>query len=501
MAIGATRGRIVRQLVTESVLVAFGGALIGVIVARLGVAWLVGGLNEGTLDHLPFLRDLAPDAPALIFLALLAVLAGLASGLAPAIVGARSDSSHGVAGGGRPTASRRSGRLRDSLVAGQLALTLALLSGTALMARSLVQLLSRDLGFQADEVVTGRVALSGPSWQDGAAQQRFFTALLERVTTMPGVRTAGAISSLPLSQGGTNTFRVEGELEPDRATPPEGTRRQVAGDYFQAMGIPLISGRLFTSRDDSSAQRVLVLSRALANRWFPRGEAVGRRMRFYAFPDTTWEVIGIVGDVTVGRIDAEPPPIFYTTYLQVPDNRMSLAIRSVAGPASVLPGIRSVLGTMGPGIALYAEAPMSEVVSESAAVVARRYPLRVIGAFAAVALLLAVAGVYGVMSNSVAERRREIGIRSALGANGRQLVTLILRRGAILVGVGLVSGGILALIFSRALRSMLYGVSPGDPVTLGAVLLVLAATTMIACWWPARRAARVDPAEILREDG
>ena len=144
---------------------------------------------------------------------------------------------------------------------------------------------------------------------------------------------------------------------------------------------------------------------------------------------------------------------------------------------------------------------MSAVVSESAAVVARRYPLRVIGAFAAVALLLAVAGLYGIMSNSVAERRREIGIRSALGANGRQLVALILRRGAILVGVGLASGGLLALIFSRALRSMLYGVSPGDPVTLGAVVLVLAVTTLIACWWPARKAAHVDPAEILRDDG
>ena len=156
---------------------------------------------------------------------------------------------------------------------------------------------------------------------------------------------------------------------------------------------------------------------------------------------------------------------------------------------------------MGPGIALYAEAPMSAVVSESPAVVARRYPLRVIGAFAAVALLLAVAGVYGVMSNSVAARRREIGIRSALGATGRQLVALIVRRGAILVGVGLASGALLALVFSRALRSMLFGVSPGDPVTLGAVVLVLAATTIVACWWPARKAARVDPAEILRDDG
>jgi ABC-type antimicrobial peptide transport system permease subunit len=224
-------------------------------------------------------------------------------------------------------------------------------------------------------------------------------------------------------------------------------------------------------------------------------------MRFYAFPDTTWEVIGIVGDVTVGRIDEAPPPIFYMTHLQVPADRLSLAIRMSAGAAPILPAIRSVLATMGPGITLYGEAAMSAVVSESPAIVARRYPLRVIGAFAAVALLLAVAGLYGVMSNTIAERRREIGIRSALGATGRQLVGLILRRGAILVGVGLASGGLLALIFARALRSMLYGVSPGDPVTLGAVVLVLAATTMIACWWPARKAARVDPAEILRDDG
>jgi predicted permease len=363
----------------------------------------------------------------------------------------------------------------------------------------MVRLLSQDLGFQADEVVTGRVALSGPAWQDADAQTRFFTTLLERVASMPGVRAVGAISNLPLNQGGTNTFKVEGEPEPDRASSPEGTRRQVAGDYFQAMGIPLIAGRLFTARDDTTAQPVIVVSRSLASRWFPRGEAVGRRIRFYAFPDTTWEVIGVVGDVTVGRIDAEPPPIFYMTHLQVPANRLSLTIRTSAG-TPVLPAVRSELATKGSGVALYAEATMREVVGESAAIVARRYPLRVIGAFAAVALLLAVTGIYGIMSNSVAERRREIGIRSALGATGRQLVGLILRRGAIVVAIGVASGGLLALLFSRALRSMLYGVSPDDPVTLGSVVLVLAASALVACWWPARKAARVDPVEVLRAE-
>jgi ABC-type antimicrobial peptide transport system permease subunit len=207
-----------------------------------------------------------------------------------------------------------------------------------------------------------------------------------------------------------------------------------------------------------------------------------------------------VGDVTVGRIDAELPPISYFTHNQIASNRLSLTIRTLSGGTPIVPALRSELATMGPGVALYHEAPMTAVVSDSPAIVARRYPLRVIGAFAAVAILLAVAGVYGVVSNNVAERRREIGIRSALGANGAQLVRMILRRGAILVGTGLVSGGLLALVFSRALGSMLYGVKPGDPLTLGLVILVLGTTTLVASWWPARRAGRVDPAEILREE-
>ena len=499
MAIGATRGRVLRQLVTESLLAGLGGAVIGVIVAQLGVRYLVSGLDEGALDHLPFFRNLAPDALTLAFLAVLAVITGVGSGLAPALVGARADAMHSLAGSIRPTASHRSGRLRDGLVAGQLALTLALLSGTALMARSLLALLSQDLGFQPDEVATGRVALSGPVWESNAAQQRFFENLLDKVKTVPGVRYAGAISSLPLNPGGTNTFRVEGEPEADQASRPEATRRQVAGDYFQAMGIPLVAGRVFTPRDDSSSQPVIMVSAALAKRHFPGGNAVGRRLRFYAFPDTTWEVIGVVGDVTVGRIDAERPPIYYFSHLQVAANRLTLTVRTTRG-TSMYPALRAALATMGPGVALYQEAPMSLVVSDSPAIVARRYPLRVIGAFAAVAILLAVAGVYGVVSNNVAERRREIGIRSALGANGAQLVGLIVRRGAMLVGIGLVSGGLLALVFSRALGSMLYGVKPGDPFTLGIAVLVLGATTLIASWWPARRAGMVDPAEVLRDE-
>jgi len=499
MAIGATRGRVVRQLVTESLLAGVGGAIIGVIVARLGVRYLVGGLDEGALDHLPFFRDLSPDGVTVAFLALLAIITGLGAGLAPALVGARADALHSLGGTVRPTATQRSGRLRDGLVAGQLALTLALLSGTALMARSLLSLLSQDLGFQPEEVVTGRVALTGPAWESTSAQQRFFETLLARVKTIPGVRSAGAISNLPLSPGGTNTFRVEGEPEPDQASRPEATRRQVAGEYFQAMGIPLLAGRVFSQRDDSTTQPVIMVSASLAKRYFPGGRAVGRRLRFFAFPDTTWEVIGVVGDVTVGRIDADLPPIYYLSHLQVAANRLTLTARTSSG-TSMYPALRAQLATMAPGVALYYEAPMTTVVSDSPAIVARRYPLRVIGALAAVAILLAVAGVYGVVSNNVAERRREIGIRSALGANRMQLIGLILRRGALLVGTGLLSGGLLALIFSRALGSMLYGVKPGDPVTLGLVTLGLGATTLVASWWPARRAGRVDPAEILREE-
>jgi ABC-type antimicrobial peptide transport system permease subunit len=310
---------------------------------------------------------------------------------------------------------------------------------------------------------------------------------------------AGAVSQLPLNGGGTNTFRIEGEPEPDAASRPQATMRGVAGDYFQAMGIPLVSGRLFTPRDDSASQGVLIISRSLA-RLFPGGDAVGRRLRFYAFEDTTYEVVGVVGDVRPGRIDGILPPIIYYSHLQGADNRMSLAVRTSGGAGPLLAAVRRELETLGPGTALYAESTMEDVVGNSAAVVARSYPLRIIAAFAGVALVLTVAGLYGVVANGVAERRRELGIRSALGARAGHLVGLIVRRGAVLVGVGVLAGGVLALALSRTMAALLYGVRPHDPVTLSGVLLVLAGTALLASWWPARRAGQVNPVEVLGQD-
>jgi putative ABC transport system permease protein len=317
---------------------------------------------------------------------------------------------------------------------------------------------------------------------------------------MPGVSAAGAVSNLPLNGGGTNTFRIEGEPEPDAPSRPEATMRAVAGDYFQAMGIPLLTGRLFTARDDSAAQGVLVISRSFA-RLFPGGNPVGRGLRFYAFPDTTWEIAGVVGDVRPGRIDGTAPPVIYYTHLQAAENRMTLAVRTSGAAGPILSAVRAELGTMGSDVALYAESTMEDVVGNSGAVVARRYPLRVIGAFAAVALLLAVAGIYGVMANGVTERRRELGIRSALGARAGQLVRLILRRGAVIIVLGVLSGSALALAFSRTMSALLYGVEPNDPATLLTVILVLAGTALLACWWPARRAGQVNPVEVLNQDG
>ena len=498
LAIGATRGRIIRQLVTESLLVGVGGALVGILIARAGVAYLFGGLTESALDHLPFFRGLSPDGFTLAFLALLAVVTGLGSGLAPALLGARSDTTNPVAGSARSTTGRSGRRLRDGLVIGQLALTVTLLTGTALVGRSLISLLAEDLGFQAEPVVTGRVALSGPAWSENSRRQRFFENLLEQVRAMPGVSAVGAVSNLPLNGGGTNTFRIEGEPEPDVASRPEATMRAVAGDYFQAMGIPLVAGRLFTERDDSTAQGVVLISRSFA-RLFP-GDPVGRRLRFYAFPDTTWEIAGVVGDVRPGRIDGDSPPVIYYTHLQAAENRMTLSVRTSGEAGPILSAVRTELGRMGPDVALYAESTMQDVVRNSPAVVARRYPLRVIGAFAAVALLLAVAGIYGVVSNGVAERRRELGIRSALGARAGQLVGLILRRGAVIILLGVVAGSGFALVFSRTVSALLYGVPPNDPITLLTVILVLAGTALLASWWPARRAGQVNPVEVLNQE-
>jgi putative ABC transport system permease protein len=501
-ALGASRGRLLRQLLAESILAAVPGAAFGLVLANAGVRALITAIPFGAMDGLGFLRDIRPHAGMTLFTLLLALAAGLGSGLLAGWSGTRVRSRSGSlqATGLRATAGVSRARIRDLLVAGQLSFTVVLLAGAILVGRSLVRLVNDNPGFRPEQVLTARVPLSGPSYSDPVTHIRFFESLLDGIRSLPGVLEVGAITNLPASGGSTLTYRVEGQPEPDPAARPEVVQRGVAGNYFRAMGIPLIAGRTFTQRDDSSGQPVIMINEALAKRHFPGGNALGQRFRFYAAPAQAWEIVGVVGDVKTGRLDALPPATIYYSHLQVAENRMALVLRTTGDPLSLVPAIRAQVNRLDPDVPVYGVSTMEEVVANSAAVFARRYPMVLIGAFAAAALVLALAGVYGMMSWSVTQRRRELGIRSALGASPGRLLTDVLAESAKISLLGLAPGCLMAFVFARTLSSTLYGVAPTDFVTYLAVAGVLGLATLLASAWPARRAAASDPVQTLRSD-
>jgi predicted permease len=493
-AIGAGRGRIVRQLATEAVALALVAGAVGAALAHLGLGVLVGAIPERVLSSLPALRAVSIDWRILGYTLLVSLLAGLAFGVVPGLRLSRD------LGPGQLRNTRRS-RARDLLVVGQLALTVVLLVAAGLLTRSLTRLVRADPGFTADRVVTFQYALNGPAYQDGERQQQFVEGLLERVRAMPGVQGTGAVTNLPLQSGGTNTFRVEGLPEPEPSARPEVTMRGVAGDYFQTMGIPLLAGRPLGRDDRDGRAPVLVLSESAARGLFREpAAALGARLRFYAFPDTVWTVVGVAGDVTIGRLDEAPLPTAYYSHLQNAENRMSIAARVTGAPETVLAAAGAAVAAIDPSVPVYRAETMADRVGNSPAVFLRRYPLMLIGVFAIVALILSMAGLYGTLAFAVTSRTRELGVRAALGATPGALIGLVVRHGGTLAAAGIAAGLLVSLAGARALAGLLYGIPAGDPPTLLAVAVGLAATALAATWIPARRASRLNPLIALKEE-
>jgi putative ABC transport system permease protein len=497
-ALGADRSRIIRQLLVESALLAVVGGMLGAVAAQLGVRLIVAALPAEITSGMPYLQTLSVDGATLAYAAGLAVAAGLLSGLAPALYVSRPSTAEllrrgrGGGGGARP-------RLRGALVAAEVALTMVLLVAAGLMTRSLGQLLRIDAGFDAEQVLTARVALAGAAYDSAERQQQFFETLIARVRAHPEVRAAGAVRNLPLAGGGTNTFRVEGLPAPDPAHRPEAMMRGVAGDYFRAMAIRLVAGRAFTNHDRADTPPVLVVSAGLARRLFGDAtRAIGQRVRFYAFPESAWTIVGVVGDVKTGRLDADAPPTIYYTHLQGAENRMSIVARTAGDPATLAGVVRREVRALDPTVPVYNVHTMEQQVARSPAVFARRLPLRLVGAFAVAALALAVVGIYGLVAYTVAQRTQELGIRIALGAQRRNILALVVREGALLAAVGVSIGLVVALWATRMLGSLLYGVGAADPLTYATVAALLGGIALAASYVPARRAARVDPMVALR---
>ena len=494
-ALGAGRSRLLRQLLTETAVLAGIGALLGTWLARSGLRSFLNGLPDTTYDQMPYLHDVVLDSRALGFTIALTLGSALLMGIFPALSAAGVSANTLLRSSGRTTTRLR---LREALVSAEIALTVVLLLGAGLLARSLAELLRVDAGFRTENVVTGRVALYGARYQSDGAQQRFIENVIARLRAVPGVATIGGISDLPLGGGGTNTFRVERGPEPDASRRPEAFSRMVAGDYFRALRIPLIAGRVFTARDDSAGQPSIMINESLARKLFDQRPAVGERVRFYSFPDTPFEIIGVVGDVKTQRLDGPAPPTIYFTHLQRAENRMTLVIHSNLEPSTVAHTIRREVHSLDPEATVYGVRPFEEQVAQTPALYARRYPLFALGAFGVVAFLLAVIGIYGVIAFTVRQRSKEFGIRLALGARIGQVKLLVLRQGARIALPGILLGLIAGAALARLIETLLYGVAAFDPLVYSAVAATTALTVLAACYIPAHRTRNVDPALTLR---
>ncbi|HEV2915215.1 MAG TPA: ABC transporter permease [Pyrinomonadaceae bacterium] len=493
-ALGASRMRVVRQLLTESVLLALVGGGLGLLIAMWGVDLLVAASPAA----LPRVREIGLDARVLGFTAAVALLTGILFGLAPALQSSRLDLNESLKEGGRgSTESLRRNRVRSLLVVSEVALSLVLLIGAGLLIRSFVYLLNVSPGFDTQAILTVDLPLSRSKYPTGEQQAAFVEQAIERTRQTPGVASVAAVNIVPLSGNGRqSSFTVEGRPVPP-GQEPDAEVSTVTPDYFQTMGIPLRKGRVFTMRDRKDAPPVLVVSETFARRFFPGEEAVGKRL-VIDDEQPPYEIVGIVGDIRHKGLETESYPEYYLSYFQSPERQVNLMVRAAppADPASIRTSVRNTIKQMDKDQLIWDSKTMQQLLEDS--VSRQRFNMLLLGIFAALALVLAAVGIYGVMSYSVTQRTHEIGIRIALGAQTGDVLRMVVRQGMTLALVGVGLGLIAAYLVTRVMGSLLYGVTATDAVTFGVVSVVLAGIALLACLIPARRATRVDPMVALR---
>ncbi|MEW5928798.1 MAG: ABC transporter permease [Gemmatimonadota bacterium] len=499
-ALGAARRRIVRQLLTESVLIALAGGAAGVLVGSWWLHWLVATLGV----EVPYWMTFELDGRVLAYTAALSVATGLLFGILPALRASRTDLA-GSLGYGAPggTGGSRRSRLRGALVAGEIALALVLLAGSALTIRSFLAAVRTDPGVDAERILTARTSLAGDRYGSPAARAAFFRELERRLRALPGVRGAALATGLPAGdEGGATRVAAEGAA----ADPDEGVRARwiaVTPGYWEAVGRPLLAGRNFTEAEaaDSAAQ-VAVVSRELAERLWPGGDPLDRRIRVEVEGKAPWlTVVGVaptLGYARPGEDGERERHQVHVPYAVAGWRLAALAVRTDGDPAALAAPVRREVRALDPSLPLFTVQGMSEY--RASTLWLERAAGQAFASLALLALLLAALGVYGVMAYTVGQRTREIGIRMALGARAPDVVGMVVREGALLAAAGIGVGLLGAWGVTRLMRSTLYGVGPGDPVAFLAVPLLLAAVAVLASWLPARHAARVDPATALRSD-
>jgi predicted permease len=497
-ALGATRGRIVRQLLAEGLVLALAAGVLGLLLASWGLALVSGTMPPDLAQNLPGWANLRIDRTALAFTLLISVGVGLVCGLAPALGLTRPGLTSALKEGGRGTTfGVRSGRSRHVLVVSQVALALMLLAGTGLMAQSFVRMMNAHPGFVAERVITSEVSLPRGTYDTGDRIAAFYQDLLQSVDEVPGVESAAIVNVLPMSRSGSNQyFNIEGRPALSVAEAPYAGYRVVSRDYLATMGIPLQRGRGFAAEDARDAAPVVMINEAFARRHFQGEDPVGQRL---AFNGRSHEIVGVVGDVRhYGPREGALPEMFLH-HPQVANRVMSLVVRTEGSPPLLVAGpVRGAVAELDRGVGVATMRSMEQLVDEFLA--PERVTTGQMTVFALIALLIAALGIYGVMSHSVLQRAHEIGVRTALGARSSDVLRLVVRQGVRLTALGVALGLAGAVVLTRLMTSLLYDVSATHPPTLAAAATFLGLVALVACFVPARRAARVDPMIVLRSE-
>jgi putative ABC transport system permease protein len=494
-SLGAGRWRVARQLLSESLLLAAIGGAAGLLLA----CWLVDLLTSFSPQGTPRLDEIGVDGRALGYALSVTILTGLLFGAAPVWQLFKADLNQSLRDGGKGSQVARSGRRAlSALVVAETALALALLAGAGLLVKSFIRLQRVDPGFNPRNTLTAVVNLPQAAYPERNQIAPFYSQLIERVSALPGAQSVAVVSSLPLAGSNSDTgFVIEGRPAPQPNQQPVAWFSSVSHDYFRTMGMRLVAGREFNERDNANSPRVVIISEATARRHFPTEDPIGKRIG-NGRPDGWMEIVGVTADVKHFGLKEDARASMFFPHRQQPSRRMYIVARTAADPLSLSSALRGAVASMDKNLAVSSVSAMEEITAQS--IGQERFTLLLLGIFSALALLLAVAGIYGVMSYAVAQRTREIGVRMALGAQTRDVLKLVMTQGMALtlagVGIGLAS----ALALTRFIRVLLFDVSATDPITFTGVAALLTLVALVACYVPARRASKVDPMVALRRE-
>jgi len=507
-ALGASRSRLVRQMLTESVIMAVLGGSLGLLMAALGQSFVAkaASLLPRNLESPSAAAHIASagiDLSVLAFTLAVSVFTTILFGLAPTLWATRGEMNSSLKGEGRrSTTGRMQGYMRDGIVVAEVALAVILLVSAGLLIRSFLHLMTVDRGFDPENVLTLNISLPESRYQSARPMIEFEEQALDRLRVAPGVKSAGSVFGLPLGHwliGGDFTVEGQPPLAPG-SQPFIATKAVVGGDYFRTIGIPLLRGRYFDAHDSEAAPHVVIVSQSLARHYWPLDEALGKRLK-PGFSNDAWcTVVGVVGDTKQYSLGEPSSPVMYLPYTQAPATFMmqdiTFVLRAGSGPLALASAARRAVQAADPDLPVFDVATMDQLVYRSAS--APRFNTALLGVFAALALVLAAVGIYGVMSYAVAQRTHEIGVRVALGAEASDIIRQVVRQGMLPAVIGIATGTAGAWGVTRFLSSLLFGVRPTDPITFAMVPVLLAAVGVLACLLPVRRATKVDPVEALR---